>query len=345
MKKILAMVALVLPMMVWGQKSTLNVTLKGMHEGSRFIVNELQGSNVVPVDTLALDAKESLKIKRNGDDVSFFIIAPEGARTPIIHCLMLPKEKVSVVAEYDKIHNYLHVINVKGSDNMALYMDYNNVFYEGLLDDNKRASASQEIETMLRDHNDLLMSAFLITYFENLFEQYAPLYKSVHDALIGRYPTHEFVRHLHERLSNAVLVGMEAPEIVLPDTSGARQIRLSDLRGKVVLIDFWASWCSPCRRENPNVVKMYKKYHDLGFEIFSVSLDDDRDKWLNAIEKDGLIWPYHVSDLLGWRSAAGQKYNIRSIPATVLIDRDGKVLARNLRGTQLENKLKELFGQ
>ena len=97
--------------------------------------------------------------------------------------------------------------------------------------------------------------------------------------------------------------------------------------------------------ENPNVVKLYHRYRDKGFEVFSVSLDNNRDAWLKAIEADGLVWPNHVSDLRGWSSAGGRLYGISSIPATVLVDREGKVLARNLRGPQLENALKELFGE
>ena len=122
-----------------------------------------------------------------------------------------------------------------------------------------------------------------------------------------------------------------------------REIRLSDLRGKVVLLDFWASWCGPCRRENPNVVRAYQKYNGAGFEVFSVSLDSDINRWKKAIEQDQLSWPYHVSDLAGWRNAASREYGISSIPHTMLIDRDGKVLATHLRGGALENALASAF--
>jgi thiol-disulfide isomerase/thioredoxin len=111
------------------------------------------------------------------------------------------------------------------------------------------------------------------------------------------------------------------------------------------MIDFWASWCRPCRMENPNVVKLYHKYHDKGFEIYSVSLDKNRADWVRAIEQDGLVWPNHVSDLNGWTSSGGATYGIMSVPSTVLVDRDGKIIARNLRGYDLANKLKEIFGE
>lgn len=130
----------------------------------------------------------------------------------------------------------------------------------------------------------------------------------------------------------AVQVGMTAPEISLPDPKG--KIRsLSDLRGKVVLLDFWASWCGPCRRFSPHVVEMYKKYKSKGFEVFSVSLDrpGEKDKWVQAIQQDGLLWENHVSDLKFWDCEPAARYGVRSIPRTFLIDRKGVVVALNPR--------------
>lgn len=137
--------------------------------------------------------------------------------------------------------------------------------------------------------------------------------------------------------------GSMAADISLPNPEG-KTMSLSDLKGKVVLLDFWASWCGPCRKENPTVVKNYKKYKDKGFEVFSVSLDSRTERWQKAIEQDGLVWPYHVSDLKKWKSAPAAAYGVRSIPATFLIDRDGKIIGKNLRGPRLEAKLQELFG-
>lgn len=136
-------------------------------------------------------------------------------------------------------------------------------------------------------------------------------------------------------------VGEFAPDIILPDAQG-NNIQLSSLKGKVVLIDFWASWCGPCRMENPNVVKVFNKYKDKGFTIFGVSLDNDKNKWLQAIEKDNLTW-LHVSDLKHWKSEGAALYSVRSIPATFLIDREGKIVAKNLRGEQLEMELKRIL--
>lgn len=140
----------------------------------------------------------------------------------------------------------------------------------------------------------------------------------------------------------ALAIGATAPDIVMNNKDG-RPLKLSDLRGKVVLIDFWASWCGPCRRENPNVVRAYERFKSKGFEVYSVSLDSDRSRWLAAIQQDGLIWTNHVSDLAGWQNAAATAYGITSIPQTILIDRQGKVIATNLRGPALDAKLAELL--
>ncbi|PCJ81115.1 MAG: hypothetical protein COA49_06895 [Bacteroidetes bacterium] len=137
-------------------------------------------------------------------------------------------------------------------------------------------------------------------------------------------------------------VGDVALEIEMADPDGNVR-KLSDLRGKVVLIDFWASWCGPCRRENPNVVLAYNKYNSKGFEVFSVSLDSNKDKWLKAIKQDGLVWPNHVSDLKGWQNAASRAYGISSIPHTILIGRDGKIIKTHLRGRVLDLELEKLF--
>lgn len=141
--------------------------------------------------------------------------------------------------------------------------------------------------------------------------------------------------------ARAFSIGGVAPDFIQQTPEGEK-LRLSELRGKVVLIDFWASWCGPCRRENPNVVRMYNEYKDKGFEILGVSLDRERERWLDAIEKDGLTWR-HVSDLRGWKNEVAQAYGVHSIPHTVLLDEEGRIIARNLRGAALEKKLKELF--
>ena len=167
------------------------------------------------------------------------------------------------------------------------------------------------------------------------------------DELIARlnsnYPGTSSIMQMKQQLDEmrALSVGQVAPDFELPDPNG-KMVKLSDLRGKYVLIDFWAAWCKPCRQENPNVVRLYNQYKDKGFEVFGVSLDRTKEDWVKAIADDGLTWT-HVSDLKYFNSAAAELYKIEAIPATYMIDPEGKIIARDLRGPSLENKLAELF--
>ena len=199
------------------------------------------------------------------------------------------------------------------------------------------------VRNLINDKPASLVSLIAVQQLEDPSKYYAE-FESVEKGMAELMPNSEY----HQWISGimgpfrATQPRQEAPEILMENPDGT-PVALTSLRGKVVLLDFWASWCRPCRAENPNVVRMYNKYNDQGFEVFSVSLDKDKGRWVQAIEKDGLDWT-HVSDLAWWNSAAAKTYNVHSIPATFLLDREGKIIAKNLRGPALEAKLSEIFG-
>jgi thiol-disulfide isomerase/thioredoxin len=174
-------------------------------------------------------------------------------------------------------------------------------------------------------------------------EKYADVYEALDKGLSKKYPHDKSVKTMHEMIEKilAVAVGKEAPDIKLPTPEG-KELSLSSFRGKLVLVDFWASWCGPCRTEMPNVVKVYKKYHDKNFEIFGVSLDQDMNRWVEAIKSDGITWP-QVSDLKYWNSEVVRTYGIDGIPFTVLVDKDGKIIAKGLRGVELEKAIENVL--
>ena len=171
------------------------------------------------------------------------------------------------------------------------------------------------------------------------------VYEDVANKAKAAMPNSDLVAQFVEEIEQLkkLAIGKVAPEISLPNPDG-KIVPLSSLRGKYVLVDFWAKWCRPCRIENPNVVRLYNKYNDKGFEVYGVSLDRRKEDWVQAIQEDGLNWT-QVSDLKFWQSEAAQIYNVKAIPFALLLDPEGVIIGKNLRGVALENKLKEVFGE
>lgn len=335
-KAFILMVVMALASCVDAQKTTIKGKISGMNEGTQIVISMAIGAQAMPLDTVVLNAKGEYNVRLEPEEPSLYIITALVGKNPALHAMVTPGDKLSISGQYIESYNFIQVTESKGSKDAELYHQFNNLLIQ--------QNSEQRIEELLKNHTDCLMSAFLVTYFDRAFLAHASLYESIRDGLIEKYPNNGFVKTLDMKVKSALLPGSTAPEIEMRDPQGEIR-RLSDLKGKVVMIDFWASWCNPCRRENPNVVKLYHKYHEKGFEIYSVSMDKSRDAWLAAIAADGLVWPNHVSDLKGWTSSGGATYGIASIPATVLIDKEGKIIARDLRGNDLANKLKEIFGE
>lgn len=230
----------------------------------------------------------------------------------------------------EKFKNSMMTGNVKDAENAR-------IDYQAMLDNNKVYS-----KNFVKEHPNSVVSAFITV--ARLAEQ---LDETELDSIISKFSPEisnsEYVIKLKEMSKEMKMtaVGAEAVDFTM-NTPEDKPVQLSSLKGKVVLLDFWASWCAPCREENPNVVKLYQQYHDKGFEILGVSLDKKKEDWIKAIKDDKLNW-IHVSDLQYWQSSAARLYNVKAIPQSFLLDRDGKIIAKGLRGEALANKLAELF--
>lgn len=200
---------------------------------------------------------------------------------------------------------------------------------------------SKNIEDFIRNEKATPATYFAVKY---LFNKPEPRLIMLASKKMGaELPDSKYTKSIQATAKQLgpLVEGAMAPDIKLKTPAGD-SLALSSLRGKVVLIDFWASWCGPCRRENPNVKKIYEKYKDQGFEIYGVSLDNNASRWNDAIAKDGLTWK-HVSDLAGWQSSAAKLYGVRSIPATFLLDKEGRIYKSGFRSHELEGLLQQLL--
>lgn len=237
----------------------------------------------------------------------------------------------------------------------------------------KKEMSVKEIPAFAESNNPLVSMLIAIQQLPTSAASFA-IHKTIQQKVAEKYPTSayaaEYLNYIAQaemslaQNAGAIAVGQPAPDIDLPSPDG-KNYKLSDLKGQVVLLDFWASWCGPCRKENPSVVEVYNRYKNKGFTVYSVSLDGldtrgkaryktdeqlnmamekSKDRWVQAIEQDGLPWEYHVSDLKKWEAAPARTYGVRSIPKTFLIDKEGNIAAVGLRGAgQIEDAIKPLL--
>ncbi|WP_346319756.1 TlpA disulfide reductase family protein [Chitinophaga sp. YIM B06452] len=255
-------------------------------------------------------------------------------------------------ADNAELNTLLKDVNARNGALMAKYygaspdMQKDSTFMAGLMAESKQIEDDREalLKQFLAKHTKSFVALDVVKQLAGSTPDYATVYPQF-TKLSSEVQNSEAGKQYNDYLNKikAVSIGATAPEFVQNDPEG-KPVSLASFRGKYVLIDFWASWCGPCRAENPNVVKAYNNYKDKNFTILGVSLDQSnaKEKWLKAISDDNLTWT-HVSDLAFWDNAVAKQYAIRSIPQNFLIDPQGKIIAKNLRGEELDKKLSELI--
>lgn len=345
--------------------------LKGQFKngnGERLILEKLS-QQPVAVDSAVIDSEGNFVFKNYVPKIGFYRIKVSEENFAML--VLDSAQKVTVTGDIKDLGN---TYKVEGSDETSLFIKFTDVSRKRDKRVDSLNQAAQALMEPFRNNPEKLDSisatfegpynaimkpvndevAAMITKNSGMYasliavqslepDMYGDVYRTLDEGLIKKYPNDKNVKNFHDFVGRtlALSVGQVAPEIELADPDG-KPIKLSAFRGKVVLIDFWASWCGPCRKEMPNVVKAYAKYKGKGFEIFGVSLDKEKANWVEAIKADGITWP-QVSDLQQWSSSVVNLYAIQGIPYTVLLDKEGKIIAKNLRGDELDKKLAEIL--
>lgn len=322
-------------------------------------------SGVTPLDTVQTGEDGSFSLALEVKETGFYRI--KLANNNFITIILQPKDNVSIQADAHQLETTYEITGSEESGRLKEFNRHAMGLYK-LNDSLSNALRNHQTNNDITNYNAALaiqqtipgefqkfVKSFIdqkpgsfasMAAVQNLDpEQNIEYFIRVEEAIHKSFPESGYYKDLKAKLDQLtrLSIGSPAPEIALNDTAG-KPFKLSALRGKYVLLDFWASWCRPCRMENPNVVKLYKKYHPKGLEILGVSLDKDKTAWTNAIKQDGLIWK-HISDLGFWNSAAAKLYEVKGIPQTFLLDKEGKIIGKNLRGPELEQKMEELLGK